>query len=541
MHILRRIGHRTALGESQMSEQTLASGVTLSAIIMSSALCATSGAQDESVAQIRAELDSIRSENREMRAQMLQMRSEQSDKWLTEQRAAEIRTIVTDVLADSHSRTNLQGAGATSGYSNGFFIASADGNFRLGLAILAQARFTWNYRPGSNIGTVPGNTVNDVPTISGAGSSESQWNFENRRSQIGFSGNVMDPSWTYMARLNYGSAVDPYTPQSGQMTLQDAWIAKDFGNGLSLKVGQFKSPFMAESLRNDGAQLTAERSVVDYYFSGGYTQGVLLTYAQDSWRVSGSYNDGPRSQNTSWAGGTVGGVPANAAISLAARAEFKVMGAWSQFDTESSQNSDESALMIGVAIQYYNNRGGSSGTGYFPQVGSPVYGSALFDTNFSTTGAIDWTVDATFKSGGLSLSGAFIGSHYGLSRSAGGSPFGQPVTDFSSYGMVLQGGYRFTEMLEGFSRWEWYNVANAANTPSSTDGLDATDVNNILTFGVNVHFGTNIKWTSQFGISLGSTVGSNEGLNLTGAGYQQDANTTSRNQMNFITQLQLMF
>ena len=64
-----------------MSEQTLASGVTLSAIIMSSALCATSGAQDESVAQIRAELDSIRSENREMRAQMLQMRSEQSDKW----------------------------------------------------------------------------------------------------------------------------------------------------------------------------------------------------------------------------------------------------------------------------------------------------------------------------------------------------------------------------------------------------------------------------------------------------------------------------
>ncbi len=528
-----------------MSERTLANGMTLSAIIMSSALCAVSVAQDDSVAQIRAELDSIRSENREMREQISQMRSEHGDKWLTGQRAAEIRTIVTDVLADSHTRTNLQGAGATSGYSNGFFIASADGNFRLNLAILAQARFTWNYRPGSNIGTVPAGDENNVPTISGTGSGESQWNFENRRSQIGFSGNVMDPSWTYMARLNYGSAVDPYTPQSGQMTLQDAWIAKDFGNGLSLKVGQFKSPFMAESLRNDGAQLTAERSVVDYYFSGGYTQGVLLTYAQDSWRVSGSYNDGPRSQNTSWAGGTVGGVSANASIALAARAEFKVMGAWAQFDTESSQSADETALMIGAAIQYYNNRGGSSGTGYFPQVVSPVYGSSLFITNFSTTGAIDWTVDATFKSGGLSLSGAFIGSHYGFASEVAGvvpvPSFGAPVTDFSSYGMVLQGGYRFTEMLEGFSRWEWYDVANAANTPSSLAGLDAADVNNILTFGLNVHVGTNIKWTSQFGISLGSTVGSNEGLNLTGAGYQQDANTTSRNQMNFITQLQVMF
>ena len=395
----------------------------------------------------------------------------------------------------------------------------------MNLSLLAQARFTWNYQPGENIAP---ETTPPSPTTSGTGDDVSTWAFENRRTQMAFSGNVVDPSWTYMARLNYGSAIDPYTPEAGVVVLQDAWVNKDFGNGVGLKVGQFKSPFMAESLRNDGAQLTAERSVVDYIFSGGYTQGLMLNYTQDMFRAMGSYNNGPRAQNGTWSTGS------NNSISLAGRVEFKAMGSWSQFDNESSLKSDESGLVIGAAIQYYNNRGAASaetGAQYNPSVDSIIYGTT---TGVTTTGAVDWTADATFKSGGMSLSAAFVGSNASYANNDG------DVTSdsFSSYGMVVQGGYRFTDSLEAFGRWEWMNIENGAASPGGLP-TSATDVNNILTFGVNVYAGTNMKWTTQFGISL-SDIGSST-ADLGGAGWNSDANTSNNDQMNVISQLQIMF
>ena len=455
------------------------------------------------------------SEIAQLKAEVATLKSQNGDKWLTEERAAEIKSLVKDVLADSETRTSLQGSGATSGYNNGFFISSADGNFKLNLSLLAQARFTWNYQPGENISPDSNN---------GTGDGVSTWAFENRRTQMAFSGNVVDPSWTYMARLNYGSAIDPYTPLAGEVVLQDAWVNKDFGNGVGLKVGQFKSPFMAESLRNDGAQLTAERSVVDYIFSGGYTQGIMLNYTQDMFRAMGSYNNGPRAQNGTWSTGS------NNSISLSGRAEFKAMGSWAQFDNETSLKSDESGLVIGAAIQYYNNRGTSVEGQYNPSVASIIYGDT---TGLTTTGAVDWTADATFKSGGMNLSAAFVGSNASYANNGTASN-----ESFSSYGMVVQGGYRFTDSLEAFGRWEWMNIENGAATPGGLPA-SATDVNNILTFGVNVYAGTNMKWTTQFGISL-SDIGSNT-ADLGGAGWNPDANTSNNDQMNVISQLQIMF
>jgi hypothetical protein len=455
------------------------------------------------------------SEIAQLKAEVATLKSQNGDKWLTEERAAEIKSLVKDVLADSETRTSLQGSGATSGYNNGFFISSADGNFKLNLSLLAQARFTWNYQPGENISPDSNN---------GTGDDVSTWAFENRRTQMAFSGNVVDPSWTYMARLNYGSAIDPYTPTRDEVVLQDAWVNKDFGNGVGLKVGQFKSPFMAESLRNDGAQLTAERSVVDYIFSGGYTQGIMLNYTQDMFRAMGSYNNGPRAQNGTWSTGS------NNSISLSGRAEFKAMGSWAQFDNETSLKSDESGLVIGAAIQYYNNRGTSVEGQYNPSVASIIYGDT---TGLTTTGAVDWTADATFKSGGMNLSAAFVGSNASYANNGTASN-----ESFSSYGMVVQGGYRFTDSLEAFGRWEWMNIENGAATPGGLPA-SATDVNNILTFGVNVYAGTNMKWTTQFGISL-SDIGSTT-AELGGAGWNSDANTSNNDQMNVISQLQIMF
>ncbi len=456
-------------------------GILASGLALTGAASAQGTDAMSEMAQIKAELATLKAQN--------------GDKWLTAERAAEIKSLVKDVLADSETRTSLQGSGATSGYNNGFFISSADGNFKLQMNVLEQVRFTWNNQPESQ---------------HGAFENTNEWGFENRRTEMTFSGNVVDPSWTYMVRTNYGSATDPYTPTAGAVVLQDAWAAKDLGNGWGLKVGQFKSPFMAESLRNDGAQLSAERSLVDYYFSGGYVQGLALSYSADQFRLMASYNNGPRGQNSTWSAG-------NTSFSGSARAEFKASGNWGQFDTESSAKSDESGLLIGAAVQYYNGRGTNS---------APGFSSSIVYTD--TTAALDWTVDATFKSGGMSLSAAFVGANYT-------QPVGS-TTDNDSYGMVVQGGYRFTDTLEAFGRWEWYNVANGAFNAGFAS--TATDVNNVLTFGVNAYVSTNIKWTTQFGISL-SDVGF--GANFDGAGYRSDFITSDSDQFNVISQLQVSF
>ena len=90
---------------------------------------------------ILGELEQLRDENAKMKLDMDELRAASSDDWLTEQRAEEIRGLVTDVLADADVRANLQGAGMTAGWSEHFFLASSDGRFKLELGGLLQVRY----------------------------------------------------------------------------------------------------------------------------------------------------------------------------------------------------------------------------------------------------------------------------------------------------------------------------------------------------------------------------------------------------------------
>ena len=67
----------------------------------------------------------------ELKQELAELKQQNGQDWLTEQRSSEIRGIVQDVLADADTRTSLQSSGAMAGYNNGFFLASPDGNFSL--------------------------------------------------------------------------------------------------------------------------------------------------------------------------------------------------------------------------------------------------------------------------------------------------------------------------------------------------------------------------------------------------------------------------
>ncbi len=385
----------------------------------------------------------------ELKQELAQLKQENSQDWLTEQRSAEIRGIVQDVLADADTRTSLQSSGAMAGYNNGFFLASPDGNFSLKVGGQVQIRWTMNSAKDKN----------------------TDWGFENRRTKLDFQGNVFSKDWTYRVRAAFnqgapreleanGDVVDNQGA-NGAAAIDFAYIEKAMDNGMSIRVGQFNAPWMREVIVDSAYQLAAERSVLAQLFGQGYSQGVQFGYEMDNMRfmvgafdgiggqgnfTTGQYN----SQNTNW-----DATPTNYAF--AGRADFKMSGDWSQFDKFSNFTGEGSGMMAGVAVAYErgNWNAGNSGT-------PPTSTSNNGVKEFGITG------DFTWDFGGASL---FVSAVW---MNDDKDPNETP------WGMSVQCGNFVTQETEFFARYEYINF----DTPGGGDGSKY----NGLTFGANYFF-----------------------------------------------------
>lgn len=237
-------------------------------------------------------LQDMQRQNQSLETSLSELQAQNGEKWLSEQRAAEIREVVSDVLADSATRSSLQAAQMTGGYDKGFFLASPDGNFKLKLGGQLQARWAGSFystRDDNILNMNPGAASNrgtaaaSVPTRGSFRKSAD--GFEIRRMKLDFSGHVVDPSWQYRVVMIYDRVSAVGTPSNsaylggvgaagGAAGVEDAYVRKDLGNGFALWGGQFKAPFLKEELTSSKYQLAAERSLVNYMFTTKFTQGV---------------------------------------------------------------------------------------------------------------------------------------------------------------------------------------------------------------------------------------------------------------------------
>ncbi|MBM4110546.1 MAG: hypothetical protein FJ254_04190 [Phycisphaerae bacterium] len=356
---------------------------TFVAALAGGCLATSAMAQSDALAQIA-----------ELRAQLAAVQAQAGNNTLTEERAAEIKSIVRDTLADADTRTSLQGGGSTVGFDNGFFMSSADGNFKLKLGVLAQARFVWEFDTTETMG------------------------FENRRTQLAFGGNMFDPSWTYNAVINYAPYTTPYGEASG-FSVADASVSKALDGGLSITGGQFRTPFTRATLVGDGKQLMADYSPTDYNFSAGYQQGVLAGYSADQFRAMFSIGNGIGNMNGTWGNDTTNATNLNFSV----RGEFKMAGSWSQFAKETSFRGEEFGLLFGVG--WLDTDG--NGSGNYGSVGN---NNAL-------------TMDATAFFGGANVSAAY--TYANASTNAGDD----------SYGFSVQGGVFLTDSIEAWGGWNY--------------------------------------------------------------------------------------
>ena len=396
----------------------------------------------------------------ELEATVAQLKGEN---WLTDQRAEEIRGLVQDVLADADTRASLLQAGMTAGYDNGFVIGSSDGNFSLKLNGQLQTRFVYNNQDNG-------------PT------DDDRWSFENTRTKLMFSGNVVNPDWMYYIEAGF-------CRETGVFYLDDAYIAYNYGNGWKAMMGQFKAPVLREELVHSMYQLAVERSWLNEYFTGGCTQGIAVDYLGDQFHFVASYNDGVNTDNTAW-------IARDTEFSMTGRAEILFQGTWDQFRDFTSWEGEETGFMLGGALHYEREE----------------YGTIL-DVDELEIFLV--TIDASLEFGGANLFGAFM--YRSLDDDA--------AIDFDQYGFLIQGGFFLNEDWELFGRYEFADL-----------DMEGVDDANIFTLGVNRYWAKHgLKWTTDLGFGIDS-VPTTESV----TGWRADS-VAEDGQIVFRTQLQLTF
>ena len=373
-----------------------------------------------------ADQNNYAAEIADLKAQIAEMKASQGDAWLTEQRASEIRGIVTDVLADAETRASLQGSGATAGYNNGLFISSGDGNFSMTVNVLQQIRWSFN--------------DNDSPA---GGAEEQSFGFENKRTRLTFSGNMVDSTWSYKVSYYFGASNDVEGYDGVNGNLADAWVSKDFGNGFAMYVGQFRLPFGAEYGLDAGNLQFTDYSVAASLLGPGSGQGIMFGYSADMFRVHAAYVNELGRVNQAWAAGSPGSDWA-----FAGRAEFKLAGNWANLADAQSWKGEEFSAVIGGGFAIERDDASSA---------TPWRG----------------TIDATLGFGGANLGAAFFYSD---------DDAGSEVQGFT-----VSGGVFVTDDIEIVARFE------------NLDEDGGSELNT-LTGGANWYLAKN---TAKLGVELG--------------------------------------
>jgi len=461
----------------------------------------------QKISRLEATLDAVNS-------RLAQLEQEDEEAWLDESRAAQIRGVVLDVLADAETRASYASDGALAGYDpgKGFFLQSADGNYYLRVSGQIQARYVLN-------------RAEDPGTFGANGPAEYKYGFQMRRVKITFSGNVVDPSWTYKLQGAFNRGANNKTSgNTSTFLVEDAWINKDLGDGFSVKVGQFKAPWMQEDLVGSSRQLAVERSLLAGYFEQNYNRGAQIQWQSEQLRLRGWTGNGIP---TPFAGDSHNVTSSNwntdpTVYSFVARGEAKFGdAAWKDFEDFNSFRGGKTGVMLGISGLYQR------------YATSEVFG----DANATLVSGV--TADVTVNFGGASLFSYVI---WESGQDAETFPGNQPLGTRNPWGFLVQGGYFITDDVELFTRYEYGSLdasGSLMGIPYADNDLSA------ITAGFNWFFAKNaLKFTLDYGISL-NTLGrpaygfEGYGSN-SGAGYREDV-PGGEYQWSLRAQMQLLF
>ena len=473
------------------------------------------GTSDASAIQEMARrLAEIEKQNGTLQTRVNELEAADAETWLTQERADQIRGVVTDVLADSETRASLQGSGMNAGWDDGFFLQSPDGRFRLEVGGMVQTRYMYSHiREGWPQTSGPVFAAeDDVTTRSG---------FDIPHARLDFKGHVFGPDTRFRIQGEFSNqrpdafqlystppvAVSPENGSAnGKFQLLDAYILQELGSGWIVRVGQFKLPFDRGWEVPISNQLSGERNTVTLHMGLGRSQGVEFGWAGDTTRIRVALSDGANDRIfDSYHFSTT--QPANspysftqAEMSISARAEFKLAGDWRQFETMTSPPGGETGVLLGVGGHWQQSKVMLNSTSY----------NNTPDGDYN-----DWlalTADLTWNLGGGSITAA--GYYHSVRSTAsylyfGFSPVGSSTNRTFDAGQVamlgasLYGSMYLSADVEAFLGFDYMGVADNGNLGDlPAQGLsdfygafaDTTSFQSITAGGTWYLDGNDLKW-----------------------------------------------
>ncbi|MCE9619733.1 MAG: hypothetical protein K8R92_07465 [Planctomycetes bacterium] len=483
-------------------------------------------------------IDSLERKNKALDTQVADLKALEGEKWLSEERAGQIRGIVEDVLADSESRSSLREDAMTAGWNDGFFLASPDGRFRLEISGFVQPAFIW-----SNI-----NPPEDDPSMDQLAN---RYGFgSGGYNELIFKGHVFSPAIQYMIKTNvvFNQAAalskDTANPNgfvvgsdSGQLQLLDAWARINFSDNWSMRFGQYRLPYAREQLVVDQNQMAVSRSIVSRNYGLWYSQGIEFQYQGDDLRWDLSVDNGGTDNVLGGDLLAVGSNPLNAPwfsmqsdISFNTRLEWKPYGAWNDFNSFTSQMGEQAGFLMGLAYHFQQS---SPTEQYFV-----APGATSFKNYWNSV-----TADAQWNFGGASIFASAYFNYIESQQSSRAGSFGPPPSTpqlplgyISAYGFTFQPAIYVDPKVEIFGRYEYacWNTNNDTNLQGGPF-LDQGPLS-IFTAGVNWYLdGQDLKWTTDMGVTVGQAVGASYIDTLSGW------RASGQGEIVFRTRLQLIF
>ncbi len=312
--------------------------------------------------------------------------------------ADEVRAIVADVVSDAQSRSSLLQSGGNAGHDGKFFLADADGNFRLNVQGLVQFRYHASFF-GSD------HTLNNNDDHEGG--------FSVSRGRVWFNGHAGDPKLKYSVML---TSYDNATPR-----LDDAYVSYSWDNGWAIRAGQFRTAFMLVRYLGVTKSLSIDRPLTTLFFDQNWSQAVELKYQDDDFRFIFTVSDGLRSVNTDF-----NADPAD--VAFTGRFDWKIDGTWGQLGDYTGPRGQEFAAQLGGAVHYET-------------ASNDIAGAADDQDLFA------WTAELLLEGDGWNFSVQGVGHHISDVQGTG--------SDFDDYGFLAQGGVYISDKHELFARYSY--------------------------------------------------------------------------------------
>ncbi len=395
-------------------------------------------------ADVSAELSALK-------ARIAELEAKENDNWLTDERAAQIRGIVQDVLKDAKTRGQFAD-GDNFGYNkdSGFYIQTSDKLFKLNVSGFIQVRYEFAQSNATNGRTIPGRTVGGTTIIPDDPGNSS--GVDIRRPRITFTGNIFTPDLTYKLEGDfYGNA-------TGNFTVTDAYLAYRFNDMFKVKAGSYKVPFAKAELTSDTNIEFQERAEVLEPFDPIRSLGVSLygDIIPTKLGYEVAVNNGGTNDNILRRDDTVG-LTANIdnRFGYYARVQWAGAGKISDFGDEPDLRTDNRDFiwLLGAAAGY-ESQNATNGAFPSPQNTTTIVGLSNgngFIAPYVLNGDLfRGTVDWTAKWQGLSLTTPGylqqINANPGNTSSTSGTtittgPFGAATASFLQWGGYGQVGY----------------------------------------------------------------------------------------------------